>query len=240
MNLSKKDPPSYKDVLAFLIGTHEGDLLREAKQRIGDNVAPLGYDDPYKRVLSALAGEAETGSVARPYREAGSSAFLGHYPGETVRGQTNEAVKERQVLFNMLLGNETESLPKSPYREGSYTSPVTEKSIRGVLEAYPDLSRNNMVSRLTGANGPRSRYHGLIDLNSLGHFTITEGRDEQGRYLEYKDTFDLNPVSDYRNESTTLPRGVIRTIENVGQKLAGMYPPNILGRVYIDEEGNPL
>jgi hypothetical protein len=245
MKTIKEDPPSVRDVLDFLIGPpvrgNEGPLLREAKRRIGQNVAPLGYEDPYKRVLNALVGKAETGSVARPYKEAGSPAFFGNYPGENVSSQVNEAVKERHILFNMLLGNETESLPKSSLREGSYTSPVTEKSIRGVLEAYPDLSRNTMVRRLTGANGPRAGYHGFSDLNTLGNFTVTEGRDEKGRYLEYEDTFDLNPVSDYRNkDSTVLPRSVIRAIEDRGQKLAGIKPPHILGRIYIDEQGNPL
>ena len=125
--------PSYWDVLMSLGPSG----LRDAvKATIVRNTHPFGYggvdNEPIKRVIDILR-EPESESPA--HREALGESLV------------TQAQKERESLLSMLMGFGG-NLPSSDYREGAYRSPVTERSLKMLLENPETRDRGTLPPRL--------------------------------------------------------------------------------------------
>tara|TARA_R110000787_G_scaffold115506_3_gene225476 strand:+ start:28861 stop:31134 length:2274 start_codon:yes stop_codon:yes gene_type:complete len=191
------------------------------RKNIAKNLNPYGYQDPVSRIWSAVVQDKES-----------------HQGKKAIIGEKNESKEERTDLMHMMLGldQENDSILESEWKPTEddvvfpkdsdakfYSSPVTEERIRNSLlspSAWDtDSEGNNSIFNVDNLLGKR---YG----KTLGNFSITKGEDDEGSYLEYKDIWDLNPLSE--------GPGVVRNIENAIQSAMGIEPTKLYGRVYYD------
>ena len=230
-------------------------VIDEGKKRLADNIYPFGYVSQGlsvgDRVVNALMGNAEEGSVNNPRP-----------------GTPEPSTQERNTLFRQVLGVEGDTLPKSEYRENAYRSPVTEANLTRKLRIAASIGPEGLeeeISRMESEPG----YHGGGAANVLGNYTVTRGEDEKGKYIDYYDVWDLNPsdqikfasnpylneksgsyfpssfpgsstINRYLNEyfsgNETEAREKARKAEDfVFDKVLGLKSPEIYGRIYLDD-----
>lgn len=207
--------------------TFMSSLLQEGKHRIAQNIKPYGYDDAGIRLIDAvIENKPELGSAAS--RE----------EGEDVKPW----MQERTDLLNILLGEDQEynSIPKSEYAPSKssgygneyYASPTTEAWIRRQIEARgADKFIKSIDSKRDPETGAASHYWTSKDShgNVLGNYIIDVGEDEKGKYISYYDKWDLNPFGG-NNQGA-------RMTESAIQRVLGINPPEVYGRVYLRKGG---
>jgi len=210
-------------------------LMREGKERLAENLKPYGYtthdrivgeggsvelkrNSPEQRVIDALMGESEY------------SDFEKKYP--------SEGMKERQSLFRTILGLEGDELPASEYMEGAFRSPVTESSLKSILN-NPKLfySRHSRVPLNELIKNPSYAGQGQNDglENVLGTFTINKGKDDRGEYIDYYDEWDLNPFTTKRIGQMDRDPDKRYIEDFLYDDVFQLKTPKIYGRVYMDE-----
>ena len=199
--------------------------LNLVKSQLAKNLDPYQYEKevynedgsfrtqgPGERVLRALVS-----------KEDGQGSWQG------------QATKERKDLLSMMLSQKPEynSIPVSDYKPSSskdenavyYSSPTSEKTIREKLKD-PEF----LKSFKPNSKGVMSLQDYFSDVergsgsNVLGKYTLNQGEDEDGKYISYYDKWDLEP---FKSSSETLSN-----ISNKAQKLAGITPTELYGRVY--------
>ena len=233
MRAQRKDPPSYLDILMSL-GPRAA--LTAAKGRLYDNINPVGYMNAGQRLYNAvIKNEPESGS---PASQRASDALL----SEEARKHKYDSGyhhNERSDLLKALLGLGDDQLEKSPYREGAYRSPITERMLIEQLKNRSEEDLHNEIARMM----KKPEYHGSNrgGTNVLGNFTVNYGEDEKGAYIDYYDVWDLNPFSQgidsalksYENEP--LGRTVGQAEIMLQEALFGAKAPEVYGRVYLDD-----
>jgi len=251
MRLVKKDPPSFMDVIKAALLSNPAtagmtalasSAVREGKERLAENLRPLGYErydvprneaydeekhltGPADRLINALMGESEYTKMEQE--------------------NPSESLKERQALFRTVLGLEGDTLPASEYMEGAYRSPVTEKALMQVFndpESYyskhsriprSQMTLESVIDEMTAKphyHGPDISQYGQS--NVLGRFTVSRGSDERGDYIDYYDEWDLNPFSDRPTDGMPELRGLE---DFVYDNVLGLKSPKIYGRIYMDQ-----
>ena len=233
MRAQRKDPPSYLDILMSL-GPRAA--LTAAKGRLYDNINPVGYHNAGQRLYNAIVkNEPEHGSPAT--RRASDAQLSEEQRKHKYDSGYNQ--KERSDLLKALLGLGDEQLEKSPYREGAYRSPKTERRLVEELRGLSEEDRHNKIVSMM----KKPAYHGsgAGGNNVLGNFTVNFGEDENGAYIDYYDVWDLNPFSQgidsalksYENEPLGKTLGEAEIA--VQEALFGTKAPEVYGRVYLDD-----
>jgi len=253
MKVTKKDPPSFMDVIKAALLANPATsgatqlasaLMREGKERLAENLKPYGYtthdrivgeggsvelkrNSPEQRVIDALMGESEY------------SDFEKKYP--------SEGMKERQSLFRTILGLEGDELPASEYMEGAFRSPVTESSLKSILNnpklfysrhSRVPLNEQTMRSVIDELiKNPSYAGQGQNDglENVLGTFTINKGKDDRGEYIDYYDEWDLNPFTTKRIGQMDRDPDKRYIEDFLYDDVFQLKTPKIYGRVYMDE-----
>ena len=207
------------------------------RERLAENIKPLGYgEDPAQRVLDAVWN-----NKPEKYSE-------GWTEEEGKRDDRDDYMRERTDFLAMTMGQDQpySTVKKSEYApsKGSwfdkitgkdyYVSPTTEKWIQGKLKRG---GADKLIAEIEKNRDPEtnvsSKYwsSGGKD-NTLGNYTLDVGEDEKGRYISYHDQWDLNPFSGTMLGDNTF----VKMGENALQSLLGVDPPEIYGRIYIDDK----
>ena len=200
-------------------------LFKGIRERFARNIYPVGYGgkkgkSPMDRVLDAVVRDIpETKNI-----------YSNIWP--------DQHISERKALLDLSMGIPVReeaigALSVSDYKPTKSTdnnttylrSKATEDEIvSGYLFDPEELQWLN--NSLRANDGKLKTYGG-----TLGNYTISLGEDEDGTYLAYYDLWDLNPADDIPG---------IREVVDSATAAAGVNPPEIYGRVYVDvdEEGN--
>ena len=190
------------------------------KSQIADNLNPQGYQKPVERITDAVLG-----------RPAKNSYAAGR------KGERNE------LLSLMMTGKQKHNmLPVSKYspkdnkffknvKKGTtyYSSPKTEEYIRKTFMTAPGekewAQKKEFDKAMEEGKGMWLNEGGG---GVLGKFTMYKGKDEKGEYIDYYDKWDLNPFEKNRGTmGKILDKGA-----TTAQKLAGVKPAEVYGRVY--------
>ena len=122
-------------------------------------------------------------------------------------------------------------LEKSEYRKGSYKLPITGRDWERLYEAldkYGVYLNKNAVTDIIGGYG--------LNQHALGH-----GFDENGEYISYGDSYDLNP---FRGWATNIEEigwtykypALRKRLEDINDLSLGIYNPiEIYDRKYLDD-----
>jgi hypothetical protein len=203
--------------------------LNFAKDQLVKNINPYGYESttwsdgdpnqrgPGERVLRALVSKEEQ---------------QGDWQGQ--------ATMERKDLFGMMLGRQQKynSIPLSKYRPTSskdqeaiyYSSPTSEKTITEKLK-NPEFLKSFKPNK----QGVMSLHDYVTNVergtgdNVLGNYTLNQGEDDKGKYVSYYDKWDLEP---YKGRGAHGNNKILHNISTKAQKLAGVKPTEVYGRVY--------
>ena len=126
-------------------------------------------------------------------------------------------------------------------------SPQTDKWIQGEIQNNPnfikhlaklnkdrekwieenkdneDFDMKNAPSRnWVAEHGPQTPARGRFN-NTLGHYTLSMGEDDKGKYISYYDKWDLQP---FKNKFAA-------KLGQLGQKIIGVKPREVYNRIYI-------
>ena len=209
----------------------EGDKPKGLKNKIRDrlynNIVPLSYDDPIKRIFNALILNKK----------------------EEVDPRLNEEyVDYIYDAYAMYLDKpqENDSFIPSKYK------PSISKDNSATYYAYPKLEEKlkKKISRGSGIN-----LSGLDNLPieeeikkinatessiyvdpSLGTFKVGTGKDEKGNYISYYDIWDVNPYSGAWVDSDKKGKLLNKILENKKDISIGIGKPfEIYNRIYYNE-----
>ena len=182
------------------------------KNQIAKNIRPRGYEDALGRVSRAVVGIPEPGSI------------------NNSKGYSPNANKERQDLLSLMMTGEApnNSIQVSKYKPTRsedpnatyYSSPTTENFLKEkILESKKYTNRQ--------FKGGTDYFGDSSADNVLGNYTINKGIDKDGReYFSYYDVWDLNPFQG---------KGIKDKLATTAQKVIGVKPAEVYGRVYVDE-----
>lgn len=200
-------------------------LFKGLRERFARNIHPVAYNYGKRRGV----GRRLMDTLVRDTPENISSSEY-FKPG----------LLERKALLDLSMGQPVReeaigALSASDYRPSSSTdndsnylkSPVTEEDL---VEMYLSGGQDDLDwlnGRLKEGDGKFIQGAGTV----LGNFTVSRGEDENGTYLSYYDIWDLNPAD-------RIPG--VRDVVDGAQSLAGVNPPEVYGRIYVDtdDKGN--
>ena len=202
-----------------------------------ENLDPLGYGDGVKKSLQAAV---QTGlgnpdpRLDKPWSKVEGDRF------SSVKDDAEKGkpwARERQDLLNMLMGESQKygSVPVSDHQiEGDsttyYSSPTVEESLKAHFNGPNYQGWKNFYDE--NGSTPTSVIHpGSYGSNVLGKYNTVLGEDDKGLYVEYNDTWDLNPLSDTDSNPTA-----DKIVTGLSKSMLGFTPPKIRGKVYL--EGN--
>jgi len=190
-------------------------ITNPIRKNIAENLEPYGYDNPVKRVFNAAIGKKDSDRL--------DSENDGMWWADTPK---LEAETERMDLLNMTMGQPQKynSIEKAIYKPTKskdpdaeyYRSVVTENTIKKLIKDKK-LDLNKQKDGYT--------YAGRV----LGKYKIHKGEDEKGKYYSYYDKWDLNPL-DHKYEN----KKINKLVDNL-TKAAGVTPPEIYGRIYLND-----
>lgn len=187
-------------------------LTNPIRKNIAENLFPYTYNTQVggkNRVIQSILGNKDESAM---YEVEGGMSDLAH--------KNPAYLNERTDLLHLLMSQDQKynTIKKSAYTPTKakdknvqyYTSPTTEQAIKRSLQTrgYDQIPTNNYV----GMGGV------------LGRFKLHKGEDERGKYISYYDLWDLEPLNK------------VMSIKN--QKRVGINPPEVYGRVYLDEVEN--
>ena len=190
VTVTDRDPHRNKYNRSILTGPFNA-LKTKARQNWAKNLVPVGYGFELhgkEGVLNTILQTA-LGNEDPRYKDTASygdavKRHLDRFPMKKEGWRV-----ERADLLNMLMGESQKygSIPVSDYQiEGDpttyYSSPVTEKEIREEIEKSKDNSEEYWKNHKINVSGV------------LGNYTTTLGEDEKGKYIDYEDVWDLNPL----------------------------------------------
>lgn len=202
-------------------------LFKGLRERFARNIHPVAYNYGKRRPI----GRRLMDTLVRDIREnIRSSEYF--QPG----------LKERKALLDLSMGQPVReeaigALSVSDYRPSSSTdndsvylrSKATEEEI---VESYLSGGQEELDflnERLNESDGKFIKPAGGV----LGNYTVSLGEDENGAYLSYYDVWDLNPADNIPG---------VRDVVDGAQSLAGVNPPEVYGRIYVDtdDKGNVI
>jgi uncharacterized membrane protein (UPF0127 family) len=206
-------------------------VIKTAKQRIADNIYPVGYrgefDNPADRLYNAvIKNEPEPGSKKNSDQEG--------------NGRTKHNALERQNILAYAMG-QPNTLQESQYKPTKsknsdavyYRSPRTEWNLENELTMY--ASRGEGLNLIDTYSNSDPGYHDSKTkassdaINVLGNYTIDKGEDSRGKYISYYDKWDLDPFPGNTKLSSTIQKGI------------GIKAPEMYGRIYYDPKtGAPI
>ena len=221
-----------------------GKAVNTAKQRIADNIYPVGYNamapqsilpmadlesiTPFERLYSAvIKNEPEPGSKKHSDQED--------------NGRTKHNLLERQNILAYAMG-QPNNLQESQYKPTKsknsdsvyYRSPRTEWNLENELTEYASRGEglNLLIDKYSNSDPGYHDSTGKDDtdiINVLGNYTIDKGEDSQGTYISYYDKWDLDPFPGNTKLSSTIQKGI------------GVRAPEMYGRIYYDPKtGAPI
>ena len=217
---------------AFLAaGIGIGKVVKTAKQRIADNIYPVGYrgesTTPATRLYNAvIKNEPEPGSKKNSDQEG--------------NGRTKHNLLERQNILAYAMG-QPNTLQESQYKPTKsknsdsvyYRSPRTEWNLENELTKY--ASRGEGLNLIDSYSNSDPGYHDFTTkassdaINVLGNYTVDKGEDSRGKYISYYDKWDLDPFPGNTKLSSTIQKGI------------GIKAPEMYGRIYYDPKtGAPI
>ena len=231
-----------------------GDILKALKEKIRDEIAPVGYDNALNRIIDVLNPwnqDKKTGYEEHVDRYDKYSPIHGdeNYDPSLFQGGM-DVINERQDLFSILLGLDQKhnTIPVSKYKPTKtknnddidyYSSPLTEKQITDHLAGIDIAKRFGNVDEFKKfLNNPTGYDKWKIGYGEVtGNFHIDHGEDERGPYISYYDIWDLDPfgVGDWTDQNALL-----KAITDFGQnKILGVQPAELYNRLYytLDDEG---
>jgi hypothetical protein len=206
-------------------------VVKTAKQRIADNIYPVGYrgesTTPAARLYNAvIKNEPEPGSKKNSDQEG--------------NGRTNHNTLERQNILAYAMG-QPNTLQESQYKPTKsknsdavyYRSPRTEWNLENELTMY--ASTGEGLDLIDNYSNSDPGYHDFTTkassdaVNVLGNYTIDKGEDSRGKYISYYDKWDLDPFPGNTKLSSTIQKGI------------GVKAPEMYGRIYYDPKtGAPI
>tara|TARA_R110000744_G_scaffold7349_9_gene25459 strand:- start:14089 stop:19881 length:5793 start_codon:yes stop_codon:yes gene_type:complete len=213
-------------------------LTNPIRKRLAENLYPVHYSgpaphltdpdfwegnqSPEQKVLEAIKGNKENYLLQQ------------HQDRRKYADQTmyHHALIERTDLLHLLMGQDQKhnSMSVSEYRPTKakdknityYKSKVTEDYLRDLLN---NVDYDNIHAK--GDKDYGERYNNQNTSSSLATFQIDKGEDEKGKYISYYDIWDLDP---FKKET------FMSKVADKGQSLLGVTPPEIYGRIYIDDD----
>jgi hypothetical protein len=199
-------------------------LFKGIRERFARNIYPVGYNY----------------GTRRPIGKRLMDTLVRDIPENIVESEYFQpSLLERKALLDLSMGQPVReeaigALSVSDYRPSSSTdndstylrSKETEEEIVGTYLADPD-SIDFLNERINESDGKFVNKGGGV----LGNYTVSRGEDENGTYLSYYDLWDLNPAN-------KIPG--VRDVLDGAQSLAGINPPEVYGRIYVDtdDKGN--
>jgi len=205
-------------------------LFKGIRERFARNISPYGYASRQRGSALQRLGNTVIRDIPEG-KENPKSALLATYP--------SAYTLERKALLDLGMGLPVReeaigALSVSDYRPSSSTdndstylrSKATEDDIVGTYLSGNQDELDWLNERMKEGDGKYISYG-----ETLGNFTVSLGEDENGTYLSYYDKWDLNPAD---------KTPVIRDIVDGAQSLAGVNPPEVYGRIYVDtdDKGN--
>ena len=213
-------------------------LTNPIRKRLAENLYPVHYSgpaphltdfdfwegnqSPEQKVLEALKGNKENYLLQQ-------NQDRRKYADQTLY---DHALIERTDLLHLLMGQDQKhnSMNVSEYRPTKakdknityYKSKVTEDYLRDLLN---NVGYDNIHAK--GDKDYGERYNNQNTSSSLSTFQIDKGEDEKGKYISYYDIWDLDP---FKKET------FMSKVADKGQSLLGVTPPEIYGRIYIDDD----
>tara|TARA_B100001094_G_scaffold80468_1_gene76696 strand:+ start:7554 stop:9545 length:1992 start_codon:yes stop_codon:yes gene_type:complete len=217
-------------------------LLTKVRENWSKNLDPLGYGN-LKETFNTIL---QTGLGNQDPRVASVRESWPEYPDIQEKAEAGEEwAIERQDLLNMLMGESQKhgSIPVSNYKiKGDpttyYTSPVTEKQLKEAIQDPSFGTKEEWKKHYDESGGkPTWIKHPYLDYSRvLGRYNTFLGEDDKGMYIDYSDTWDLNPLRDIKaiNKKFGEP-AVDKVMTTLGKKVLGFTPPKMRGRVYFQE-----
>ena len=185
------------------------------RKNIAENLQPYGYNNPIKRLFNAARGKKDE-------RRLDSEKFGYHPDYMWWAGDENfQYDTERMDLLNMTMNQPQKfnSIPKAQYKPTMSENPDAEY--------YRSVVTENAIKKQLREGKLDDGYTFLGGV--LGEYKISKGEDEKGKYYSYYDKWDLNPLDHlYANKK------INKLVDKV-TKAVGVTPPEIYGRVYLDD-----
>lgn len=190
-------------------------ITNPIRKNIAENLQPYGYDNPIKRLFNAARGKKDQ---RRP-----DSEKFGYHP-DYMWWAGNENMQydtERMDLLNMTMNQPQKfnSIPKAQYKPTMSKDPNAEY--------YRSVVTENAIKKQLREGKLDEGYTFLGGV--LGEYKINKGEDEKGIYYSYYDKWDLNPLDHlYANKK------INKLVDKI-TRAAGITPPEIYGRVYLND-----
>jgi len=186
-------------------------ITNPIRKRIAENVDPYSYEKPLERLTDAVIFNKKD-PTRLDYKD--DSMYWANSPAL-------ESTTERMDLLNMTMSQPQKynSIEKAIYKPTKAKNPDAEY--------YRSIVTENKIKQLIKDDNlnPGYGYAGGV----LGEFKIQEGEDEKGKYYSYYDKWDLNPFDHkYGNKK------INKLVDKI-TRAAGITPPEIYGRVYLND-----
>ena len=195
-------------------------ITNPIRKNISENLDPLSYEDPVKRVFNAAIGKKDpTRLDSEMYGNGAESNYMWWSDPSRKNIADNDHMTERMDLLNMTM-NQPQKY--NSIQEANYKP---TKSKNSDAKYYKSVITENAI-RKEIPNGLDSGYTYLGGV--LGKYKIHKGEDEKGKYYSYYDKWDLNPFDTYENKT------INKVVDKVTRSV-GVTPPEIYGRVYVDD-----
>ena len=202
-------------------------ITNPLRKRVAENLDTYNYTNPLKRLSNAVIFNKKD-----PERFDADDDKYGPFWWAD-KDDASGSTTERMDLLNMTMGQPQEynSIEKAIYKPTKskdpdaeyYRSIVTENKIKQLIK---DKNANSIISQF---KSPFAADGYTFAGGVLGEYKISEGEDEKGKYISYYDKWDLNPLDHlYGNKK-------INKLVDKATKAVGVTPPEIYGRVYLND-----
>lgn len=211
---------------------HPVDFVR---RRLYDNLLPFGYDAPVERVLGAVVKNrqekySENNGVSEDTKE-----ILDDIWGQYLNIPSNER-HPKQYSRNRIV----------PSQNGNYQLDNIDPVLADIEEylpyyTYRQKAKNTPLVQYTNAHNSLLKTGSIIQPDNnqvLGTYTLTRKLDPyRGEYIEYKDTWDINPYkktkNDYGQEEPNFLTKYLQDKEDISMGIGTPVP--IKGRIYLED-----
>ena len=194
----------------------DGGFFGKIRKRLAKNLYPVSYSgDPDED--GVLGGPIDKVALALK----GKKSVFDDRTGN--KDEDSLAIQERTDLLQVLMGQDQQynSISESKYK------PTKGDNIDGTFYSS-SLTEDMLRNKLTHSGWDEFPTQTVTGGGPLGNFTIDKGEDERGKYVSYYDKWDLSPFK----------KGFMNKVSDKIQSWAGINPPEVYGRVYMDEIGN--
>jgi len=233
-------PAAYRGAKAVRHKIKNSQRLRDRMYR---TVEPTGYT--YDNMMNFIKGD------RRSYSDPNTEGLFGKYTGQDSIIASYSQAPKGLPDGRHLTSKEVQELgfPFGENKDGGLAKyavkdiVVPSKSKPGAYElAYPNQEGNifHLPQNSNELDGDR-----WMHSHQLGTFHQTKGQDENGTYISYEDTWDINPFRGKSSEDDPSWKGFIETgktvgLDKIGDVLPFGEPFEIYGKQYYDKNGKPV